>query len=162
MKEILFRGKSKETKKWVYGYFFKGSWYLDDDMNNNIVGIIPEDNTVFPASEVHYEEVYWDTVEQWSGLRDIIGRMIFEGDIVEFESHGYMPSTDRGVVVFNEGCFGIEYVWSLDKKLGINNKHFHRIGQTSEWRDMGASGIITYTYEIIGNIHDNPELMEVK
>jgi hypothetical protein len=57
-----------------------------------------------------------------------------------------------GVVIFREGCFGIKYEFY--------GESFHQIGKIDTWQDMGASGTITYTYRIIGNIHDNPELLK--
>lgn len=142
MREILFRGKCEPQHKWVYGYI-QPSFYprsermliMDDDMN--------------------LRPVISETVGEYSGILDKNDVPIFEGDVVDFESHGYIPDITRGVVVFKKGCFGIEF-----SSKYYTNKLFHRIGEIGEWRDMGASGKITYTYEVIGNIHDNPELLK--
>lgn len=138
MREILFRGKRTDNEEWVEGFYQEYPKYY--------VHIQSEYNDWFP--------VFPETVSQYIGLKDRDGQKIFEGDIVEYESHGYIPITERGVVIFEKGCFGIEHSTEYGTRI------FHRIGQTSEWRDMGASGIITYTYKIIGNIHDNPELLK--
>lgn len=69
MKEIIFRGKRKDTGEWTYGYFFKIwdrvflLWGMTND-NPNMTEVIPE------------------TVSQFIGLIDRYRKKIFEGDIV--------------------------------------------------------------------------------
>lgn len=148
MREILFRGMSQHTDEWVHG------WYQPPIRNYGAAITIIADDGYFEDIRVRPE-----TIGEFTGLLDKKGKKIFEGDIVELESHGYIPTLDRGVVIFKDGCFGIEYQSDVARRFGWE-KTFHRIGTISEWRDMGASGTITYTYEVIGNIYDNPELLE--
>lgn len=160
MREILFKGKRLDNGEWVEGYFAKGKWYLND---NEMTVIFSKDLDFLPHSEISsYYDVDPETVCQYTGLKDKNGKKIWEGDIVRFEGYGYMPEVETGEVVFSRGCFGVEYLSKLYKALGHNDKSFHRIGKTSKWTDMGASGIITYTYEVLGNIFDDPELLEAK
>lgn len=154
MRDILFRGKRTNTGELVYG--------------DLVHGIEKHRGRIFIWSEADYIptgidefEVIPETVGQYSGWKDKKGQKIFEGDIVEIEPHGYIPTLNRGVVIFRDGCFGIEYLSDVARKFGWE-KTFHRIGTISEWRDMGASGTVTYTYEVLGNIYDNPELLEEK
>ena len=153
MREILFRGKAinrnrgyHRTKykngEWVYGLLTK----LYDEQFENLPAEMRNTDGV-SGIEIDYE-----TIGQYTGLTDKNGKKIFEGDIVEFEAHGYCPMIKSGAVIFREGCFGIKYIFYGER--------FHRIGKIDKWQDMGASGSITYTYRIIGNIHDNPELLK--
>lgn len=82
MREILFRGKSKETNKWVYGYYVKGL-------------IFEEYGDIVPVDET--------TVEEFTG-HDINNLRIFEGDILEDKEN---PNT-RGIVRFYNGAFILE------------------------------------------------------
>lgn len=148
MREILFRGKRKDNGEWETGFLVivRGGCsdekiYIADKMTGYHTPIIPE------------------TVGQYTGLKDENGTKIFEGDVVEFESHGYIPNIERGVVIFKNGYFGIEYISDVARKYNWGGT-VHQIGTTTEWKDMGAGGVITYTYEKIGNIHDNPELLK--
>lgn len=142
MREIFFRGKRIDNGEWVYG-----SLSLEYFKECGCVMISPTSDTIF--------KVVPESVGEYSGLRDKNGKRIFEGDIVEFESHGYIPLTERGTVAFRKGCFGIDY----KNKYGWGET-FHRIGKTEKWQDMGASGTVTFTYEVIGDISNNPELLE--
>lgn len=162
MREILFKGKRKDNGEWVEGDL------LHNDNTNYPMTLI---GSLILSRNKYTDEICIDgyglievdpeTVCQYTGLKDKNGKKIWEGDIVRFEGYGYMPEVEIGEVVFSRGCFGVEYLSKLYKALGHNDKSFHRIGKTSKWRDMGASGIITYTYEVLGNIFDNPELLGV-
>ena len=157
MREILFKAKRLNNGEWIKGYYLN---------HENKVYICPYicfasysgDNVIRFGN---WYEVDPETVCQYTGLKDKNDKKIWENDIVRFEGYGYMPEVEIGEVVFSRGCFGVEYLSKLCKALGHNDKSFYRIGKTSKWRDMGASGIITYTYEVLGNIFDNPELLEV-
>jgi uncharacterized phage protein (TIGR01671 family) len=151
MREILFRGKTKDAKNWVvgslvntYDHYTRAQhcFIVDDDYEDH------EETEVLPES-----------VGQYTELTDKNGKKIFEGDIAKLYTNGYMPSVDIGTVTIKDGMAGIEYHTDITRKYGWN-PYFYRFGDSGEWRDMGASGKITYNFEVIGNIHDNPELLE--
>ena len=151
MREILFRGKRTDNGEWLEGWYQPPVEVTHCDGRKESLGaslsVIGQDGFL--------EDVYIipETLGQFTGLTDKNGKKMFEGDVVKFTGSPFGYSY-TGVVCFNEGSFCIKY--KLWRKEG-----FHRIGQTTQWQDMGASGIVTYQYEILGNIHDNPELLEV-
>ena len=136
MREILFRGKNVENNEWMFGL-------LDDvDHNADFTAIIPQRNERVKFVWCGWE-VYPSTVGQYTGLTDKNGKRIFEGDIISTDiARPYL------VVEFRDGCFmfncndgGEDY---YDIMLPILKE-----AQT------------VYKYgEVIGNIHDNPELLE--
>ncbi|MCL2570657.1 MAG: YopX family protein [Firmicutes bacterium] len=76
------------------------------------------------------------TVGQFTGLHDKNGKRVFEGDIVKMAKHNY-----SGVITFKLGTFYIK------------------------WSNVVSAGKISFWWnsiEIIGNIHDNPELDKPK
>jgi uncharacterized phage protein (TIGR01671 family) len=80
-----------------------------------------------------------ETVGQFTGLTDKNGKKIFEGDIVKgLFLHG---SAILGIVAFQDGAFGL--AWKRGK-----------IDEFSPFPCM-----CNVDYEIVGNIHDNPELL---
>ena len=149
MREILFRGKMLDTGTWVEGAFCLKD--CDDPF-----GELQDRPSIIKYAPPH--DGYWfrvipETVGQLTGLFDKNGMKIFEGDVVRFTSSpGFYSYV--GEVVFRKGAFCIKYKPSYSK-----TDHFHRIGETDRWQDMGASGDITHSYELMGNIHDNPELL---
>lgn len=151
MKEILFRGKNSETKEWVEGslintwendlYIFEKGYYYKD-IESTIIKVIPE------------------TVGQDTGIKDKNGVKIFEGDIVSYEHYPKRLKTPE------ENFRIMEY-----SKWINNGKMFKRIGlvKMETLTGMTIEFKNNYRYfwwdnleciEVIGNIHDNPELVE--
>lgn len=83
-----------------------------------------------------------ETVGQFTGLTDRNGDRIFEGDIVT--GLFLFGLSVNAVVTFQDGAFGLEWYRG-------NVKTFNAF-----------TSICNVEYEVIGNIHDNPELLEVK
>lgn len=133
MREILFRGKRKGDNKWVYGSFAR--YNLEDGTADMF---LPEYGVLF---SVHIE-----TLGQFTGLT-ANGTKIFEGDIVRHHNDNPYGDVEKGQVYWDEISCG----WRR-----TSNGAFHH-GTIDTYR-MSP----TCVYEIIGNIHDNPELMEVK
>lgn len=81
-----------------------------------------------------WNEIYPEPLCEFTGLYDKNGTKIFEGDIVK------LPLSERNCkVVFKSGCFVAEYG---SQGLTVNNSLY--------------GGDV----EVIGNIYDNPELLE--
>ena len=162
MREILFRGKRTDNDEWIEGYLHKidgvGKGY-------RAYGIQVQDIDSYMCRP-HSHEVQPKTVGQFTGLTDKNGTKIFEGDVVRFNGQ-------IGTIVFERGAFGI----------GIQNLiHYKRIEQFVEKRgaiycgaycdnfislweiywNCDCSDLIIKDVEVIGNIHDNPELLEVE
>ena len=142
MRESLFRGKHGD--EWVEGYYLK--------LGNMAFIIIDSDMASDMAGEyVKMKEVISETVSEYTGLMDNNGKRIFEGDIVTFESRG----RHVGDVQFDWGVFGVEWTeCKRDKSImePLGNKHNLR---------TFADGF-NEAVEVIGNVYDNPELLEVK
>lgn len=139
IREMIFRGKRTDNGEWVYGYYTKARYFL----NKKEMHIIFEpDVEAFPHCEfTGYEEVLPETVGQYTGLTDKNGIKIFEGDIVHCVSK--LDSADM-VVIFECGQFRM-----------ILAEKYHEY-QTN----VGYYDINCFAKEVIGNIHDNPELLK--
>ena len=136
MREILFRGKRLDNGEWVEGWYEMypfGRWPVK-------TSIIPSEE----AKDGHYEHMQVDpsTIGQYTGLKDKNGKRIFEGDILRWT--GEDGETGKVIVIFAGGSFLLKCVEVLDAPADPFDE-FNRGGQT---------------LEVIGNIHDNPELLE--
>lgn len=121
------------------GKLESGAWVYGD------LRQYPSGNVAIRSDEWgHMLRVGVETVGQYTGLNDTNGTKIFEGDIVK----AVLPQTDSRagfvwparVVDFFDGCFGLD--------PNPNNFYpFHSYAPT-------------VMFEVIGNVHDNPEFME--
>ena len=139
MREILFRGKRTDNGEWVYGYYTKARYYLNE---KEMHVIFAPDGEAFPRCEFsEYEEVDPETVCQFTGIYDKNGRKIFEGDIVNFYN--------------GDGEFSpYEVRWQDSAFLVLMNGKPNLFDVLDDFFSRRC--------EIIGNIYDNPELLEVK
>lgn len=133
MREILFRGKRDDNGEWVVSNCI---------MQFHGVKFAPR----LWAIGDGWVEVIPETVGEFTGLTDKNGTEIFEGDIVRTLAPCYIDKYIKGVVEFGEYSTSYQssnvgyYVnWSLNKNIAIYCK--------------------INDIEIIGNIHDNPELL---
>ena len=148
MREILFRGKRKDNGEWI-----EGSLEIDPDLElYEIKGF--EYYTIWPEGP---QRDYFDyavipeTVGQYTGLTDKNGKKIFEGDILKIaqKSDGigryYFPpiSFPQNIVFKYDMC---AWLWEV---IGTNKYYIH-------FPDAWCH----YESEVIGNIHDNPELLQ--
>lgn len=139
IREILFRGKRSDNYEWVYGSFCM-------DALEQIKGIRCVNGFIRLYDKAKCKrqmyEVDRETVGQFTGLTDKHGKRIFEGDIVRFAERR-IGGEDVSIVEqvsFDEGGF-------CTHRYFLNN-----------WLRSGNTKL--EDIEVIGNIHDNPELME--
>ena len=133
MRDILFRGKLNYIGEWVEGYYEFG-YDSDTEAPTHYMWVL---NHTEKYGEMFI--VIPETVGQYTGLTDINGKRIFEGDIC---------LCDRNI---ND---------RLDKKTYIIN--FSPLnGWYGESKDGWSefSGSAFQCAEVIGNIHDNPDLL---
>ena len=139
MRKILFRGKRIDNGKWVEGdlrHWRNGSVGIHSDELKGTLPVLPE------------------TVGQYTGLTDADGSPIFEGDMFE----PFDDEFDKSVVEFRHGAFrvitygitGAMMPYGWDETAGGYGELDEY--ELIDWIDCG----------VIGNIHDNPELMEVQ
>ena len=157
MREILFRGKRIDNGAWVEGTI--EFHLLDGDLTQTERYAFITYDTMDKIGKVYQHSYRVDpaTVGQYTGLVDKNGKKIFEGDYVKatIKKHAYdgmteTETTQKGLVAYDSiGMIGLalevrdgRYVWS-DCFLEL----------------AMSDSIIDYCFEVIGNIHDNPELL---
>lgn len=141
------KGDDDQTKdRWFYG----GYAQLDDTTY-----CVKEDYDMHPENTKHYiifdEMTDWglpnrhlratinpETLGQWTGLKDIKGRRIYEGDIVKVEN------TDLAQIIYDED----RMAWGIKP---INDFYFDS-PLLADNTDLEL--------KVVGNIYDNLELLE--
>lgn len=131
MREILFRGKRKDNGKWAYGN------YAVTDNNG-------KQHFIFQNKAFEFE-VDPETVGQFTGLTDDNEKKIFEGDILNVIN----PDDD-------------DYNYITKVYFECNTLCVDVEGQDYDYTSIGFAVEIwddeCDRVEVIGNIHDNPEL----
>ena len=134
MREILFRGKRADNGQWVYGVPLIGKtsgvfMVWIESVSWYIQGVISIRDVVKQA------EVIPETIGQYTGLDDKNGVKIFEGDIVREHVNDYTPIYQNGIYM----------AYNVDK---IDDPYV-----STQFNVIWRNGC-----EVIGNLHDNPEL----
>lgn len=147
MRIIKFRGKDAKTSHWVYGGFHEhiditpAAFYKDVESRENHIKehtnyLIIQDafSDYCMPRNIQCFDVTPETVGQFTSLYDKNGKEIYEGDILDF----------NGLIIevrFVRGVFALLCNGDLDEELCGDCR-----------TDLFA--------KIIGNIHDNPELLK--
>lgn len=135
MREILFRGKRLDNSEWVYGSFCMDAL----EQFNGLCGVDGfirlYDKT---KGKMQMHEVDRETVGQYTGLTDKNGKRIFEGDILEGGNGDFNAADGYGEVRWEDGA------WEVLSENFIGTFHENFYGTD---------------FEVVGNIHDDPELM---
>ncbi|MDN3983934.1 YopX family protein [Lactiplantibacillus plantarum] len=120
---IKFRAWSKDLSKYRK---------LDDISNDQGLGMFFEVQNGIGSNVTSICYSINDVVEQFTGLKDVNGKDIYEGDILENRKY-------RSIVKFAGGKFLADLIETIQT--------FDLIGET-------------HGSKVIGNVHENPELLE--
>ena len=156
MREIKFRGKRVDNGDWVHGLFTMTKWQSISPFEHNGIWHEPEWEVreefkhMVKCQEINRSR-YWfaaiqqsknfdsilevdpDTVGQFTGLKDKNGKDIYEGDIVHYWGGEYYQG-----------------YWEFNRTVVIKD-------MIDDCFMMGEYEFL----EVIGNIYENPELLEV-
>lgn len=149
MRDIIFRGKRLDNGEWVEGDYFRKYIYdrYDDGSLHHLIGWQVTDNDGEKFND--YEDVDPDTVGQYTGMKDKNGKKIFEGDIFKDYS-GIVRSIFRvpGGLAFE------------DNPVSFGYDHRAPVYPYSSIAEMQNASWLSKYCEVVGNIHDNPDLLK--
>ena len=140
MREILFRGKQADNGEWIFGNIVHQTDYYGDRCDR---WFILEGDYTYDYDIGYPIEVQKETVGQYTGLTDKNGKKIFEGDIVSGHLDDLFPGDESRYEIAWK-----DYGWHLTRPDGTV--------------DTAEQDWVNQNFEVIGNIYDNPELVEVE
>lgn len=132
----LFRGKRIDNGEWVEGYL---SYPFCTKKGNESYYFYAKDSLGFFCRCV----VDASTICQCTGLKDKNGKLIWENDICDRKEE--YPE----IVKYNNGDWTLDYSYSKDKESGYC------------YCNLGFYVLERKCVKVIGNVIDNPELLEV-
>lgn len=159
MRQIKFRGKRLDNGEWRVGSLLniEDTYFI---IENDDFSFDYRDESAHFWFDAQEYEVDPNTIGQFTGLYDKNGKEIYEGDLLR-----YLPvrqdKWDEENFVANEVFFHGNDCCDMHIGWQMNRRHFQgHICGTSENPQMKPS--TTAQMEVIGNIHDNPELIKRK
>ncbi|MBC2178191.1 hypothetical protein HCB27_16760 [Listeria booriae] len=168
-REIIFKAKAiasmeelddrgiKHENGWVQGDLVDGTYIV---------------NGVLEVNDEHIIIAMWcpidpKTVSQYTTLPDQNGKRIWDGDIVRIDNlevfnltSNYNDTPVTGSCISEvEIIEGKTYVWLMPVINGRIIRYGARVLLKGASKYIRQSGVATGSVEVIGNIHDNPELL---
>ena len=142
MREIKFRAWVKRERKLHESYF--GMHYASFSEICN--GIANDSGVPLNVDSFSIDDI---EIMQFTGLKDKDGKEIYEGDII-------LRGGKKHIVYYNNQIGGFDYLDEVDWR-----------GQQEGWKPIGfqTSSVGAFNLkvdEVIGNIYEDPELLEVK
>lgn len=165
MREIKFRAmpnkdfmrneNQKNTLNSI-AYYTKGEFYDDTFIYGYLADGYIIGKTI-EAGEEYFVPSYWvpvekETIGQYTGLKDKNGKKVYEGDIARSGDYTY---------VVKIGEFAPTWLNEVCGKIGMKKQH-KIYGVYAENKDECCIMESGHGFEIIGNIYENPELLEVE
>ena len=159
MREILFRGKRVDNGKWTQGTLaiWGDDYYIAPDIKNAYTSMGGRGKGRCMMFG-HYYQVIPETVGQYTGFIDKNGKKVFEDDVIyigkaEFYFRGELChcigkeiyEERKALVTFSFDAFIADFAMGYD--------YFETDAPLIREIPMKCA-------EVIGNIHDNPELLE--
>ena len=159
MRTIKFRAQDFASNKWLYG-----------DLRHH-----KDDVCIFEQGGLNGKQVKRDTVGQFTGLRDINGNDVYEGDILRVKEYKNLcwdlskskEERDEMMRTFAlddlKGELDKEYVSAVEFEEGT-----YCLSSNGDYNDMYLSCLFgpmngslpIFDFEVIGNIYDNPDLLK--
>lgn len=136
-REILFKAKRKDNGEWVEGQYVYITNPLTEDGK-------PIKHLICNGTNIFNDLIDPDTLCQYTGLTDKNGKKIWENDIIKTSRYGKNDGKGSNFAGFD--IFSVQ--WD-DGGFALYSK----------WRRFNLRD--NNEYEVIGNIFDNPELLEV-
>lgn len=131
MREYKFRGKRIDNGKWTYGFYYK--YEVPGEIHHYMYRNAMDDCSVDP-----------ETVGQYAGIRDRNGNEVYEGDILRVPDLYETP--ENTVTTYHS------------ELVGFNRCAFTLGGQPLPLTE--DADYVSDECEVIGNIYDNPDLLE--
>jgi uncharacterized phage protein (TIGR01671 family) len=142
VREIKFRAFNKSTKE-----MYPCAGFLSGQV------IIIKDSQTLGCKDDDWQ------IQQYTGLTDKNNKEIYEGDILRFD-----PDI-RDLIGGNCIYSNLGHVWIYSLADGVTISYNHPYSEMSDsWSDIVARGIgenHPLSYEVVGNIYENPELLNV-
>ena len=140
MEDILFKGKRVDNGEWVYG------WVTTQHKRYSHGKVVTKiQSNTFGEGEYLVDT---KTVERYIGLEDVNGKKIFSNDICFYDNKHYQVMCERDML----GGY-----WAETGYLLVEKGYQYGIPFTDTIDDY----FCMICAEVVGNIHDNPELMKV-
>ena len=137
MREILFRGKRIDNGEWIEGGICQTEGYTIILTSEDFEGTLYEP----PSSELYDIEIIPETIGQYTGLTDKNGKRVFEGDIISIR-------------------FEEDVVYYENAEVYFDTEHYGWHVRYSDYESFGLWEYDDCDITVIGNIHDNPELLK--
>lgn len=132
MREILFKGKRIDNGEWVVGQYVNTCYPGNGKETGHFIVVYPNE----------YHEIYTSTLCQFTGLCDKNGKKIWENDICDRKEK--YPE----VVKMTNGDWTLDYSYAIGRDYG------------NSYCNLGFYVNERKCVEVIGNIFDNPELLQ--
>ena len=145
-REILFKAKRKDNGEWVEGFLLSDGMREPEHWFVGSIVIEPYKGTAcdeWDITGIALEEIDISSLCQFTGLIDKNEKKIWENDICDRKEK--YPE----IVTYNKGDWQLDYSYVFGKELNYNACN------------LGFYACERKCVEVIGNVFDNPELLEV-